>query len=278
MSTVKSELLALMTLASEKLAIPRISQVYMPEPQPAPDKDSEFGIIVLADDSAGLYYAWMGEAQAGMNARYPVQDFIGLAPLELVHYYESDHEADRSIGLAAINAISQSVFRQLDCVLPPAGNSLGELQLQTGDRLGMVGYFPSLLRQLRQTNIPVTVIEKKSQFVQQDDLVTVTTDIRELAGCNKILSTAATMLNDSIDEVLDFCRHAEVIVVVGPTAGFLPGPLFRRGVSAIGGSQVIDVPLALTRLGSEQGLGDAARKYLLRPEGYRTVADRLAAG
>ena len=84
----------------------------MPEPTPSPNRDSEFGIVVLEDGSAGLYYAWMGEAQKGMNQRYHVDDFIGSSPLDMLRLYQGQHEADRSLGMAAINAISQSVFRQ----------------------------------------------------------------------------------------------------------------------------------------------------------------------
>ncbi len=268
MTNIKAEIIELAELASRQLSIPPVKRVYMPEPKPAPDKDSEFGIIALEDDSAGLYYAWMGASQTGMNERYAMQDFIGLQPIELVPYYESEHEADRSLGLAAINAISQSVFRQLNYPLPQAGNSMGELEVKAGDHIGMVGYFPSLIRQLTEQQVHVTVIEKKQHLLQKDKFVNVTMDTSTLMSCNKILSTASTLLNDSFDEILEYCQTAEIIVVVGPTAGFLPDPLFKRGVSAIGGAEIIDVDLAIARLSSEQGLGDAARKYILRAKDY----------
>jgi len=90
------------------------------------------------------------------------------------------------------------------------------------------------------------------------------------------LSTASTLLNDSLDDILAHCTAAEVLVVVGPTAGFLPDPLFSRGVSAVGGSEIVDVALATERISRKQGLGDAARKYLLRAQGYPGAAALLA--
>lgn len=268
MSTVKSELMKLAEAAVQKFRIPAIRQVYMPEPRPAADKDSEFGIVVLEDGSAGLYYAWMGEAQYGMNERYADRNFAGMNPVELVQYFKSDHEADRSLGLAAINAISQCVFRQVNFQFDEAGNSMGELDIQPGDHIGMVGYFPSLVRRLREQQVRLTVIEKKAKFIQSDEWVNVTMDVGELKSCNKILSTATTLLNDSIDELLEYTRAADVVVVVGPTAGFFPDPLFERGVSAVGGAEVIDVELAITRLSNEEGLGDSAKKYVLKKSQY----------
>ncbi len=69
MSAVKTELLPLCESAARNLNLPLIKKVFMPEPRPSPDKDSEFGIVVLEDGSSGLYYAWMSEAQNGMNGR-----------------------------------------------------------------------------------------------------------------------------------------------------------------------------------------------------------------
>jgi uncharacterized protein len=268
MSSVKSELLKLCEAAASKFDIPSIKQVYMPEPKPSPDKDSEFGIVVLEDNSSGLYYAWMGEAQTGMNERFADRNFTGMSPLELMQYFNNEHEADRSLGLAAINAISQSVFRQSCCQLDSAADSMAELEIKEQDHVGMIGYFPSLVRRLRERNIRVTVIEKKLHLVQSDDLLKVTLETAALSDCNKILSTASTLLNDSIDEILVYCQAAEVVVVVGPTAGFFPDPLFARGVSAVGGSAIVDVDLAIARLSNEQGLGDAARKYVLKKDNY----------
>ncbi len=51
MTAIRAELIALAELACRKLDIPAVRQVYMPEPHPSPDKDSEFGIIALEDDS-----------------------------------------------------------------------------------------------------------------------------------------------------------------------------------------------------------------------------------
>lgn len=275
MSAVVRELLAVCRQASEVLTIPPVRQIYMPEPHPHPDKDSEFGVIVLDDDSCGLYYAWLGESQSGMNERYSMNDLLQMNVLELAQFSLKEHEADRSLGMAAINAISQSVFRQKEIKLDVAGDSMGELQLAEGDHLGMVGYFPSLIRRLRAMAVKITVIEKKSQFVQKDSQLTVTQDVSQLSRCNKILSTASTLINDSVDAILANCVNAETIVMVGPTAGFIPDPLFKRGVNVIGGSFIKNVKLAIDRLSQEQALADAAEKYLIKKSNYREISELL---
>ena len=273
MLSIKSELLALVERANRRRDLPGIRDIYLPEPEPSPDKDAEFGMVVLKDGSAGLYYAWLGPAQSGMKERFDVSGFMGKNPMHLARLYRSDREDDCSLGLAAINAITQCVFRRAGFSPDSAGNSLGELALQNTDHPGMVGYFPSLVGKIRAQNISLTVIEKKTRFHGQDELVQVTPDSEQLRSCNKIIITAAAMLNNTMDEILRLVSHAERVVVLGPTAGFFPDPLFARGIYAVGGTEVTDAEAALSRLRNKQGLGNTARKVIIRRQQYPRVLD-----
>lgn len=267
MSTVKADLLQLVKRAAAATELPPVSQIYIPEPNPE-QSHTEFGVIMLADGSAGLYYAWLGESQRGMSNRYRQQEFIGKPALELVTLYESNDEADCSIGLAAISAITQCLYNRAGYTLKQAGNTMGNLEFLAGDHIGMVGYFPSLVRRLREQGIRLTVIEKKEKFRESGSLVNVTPEPGPLRACNKVIITASTLLNDSIDTILEFTAESKQTVVVGPTAGFFPDPLFARGVTALGGTAIVRPDVLIERLGRDQGMGDAANKYLIDKNEY----------
>lgn len=273
--TIKKELLAIIERVNDCCELPPIGRVYIPEPDPGPDKNTEFGIIALQDGSAGLYYAWLGASQQGMNERFPALDVTGISPMTLVRYFTSNDEAECSLGMAAINAISQSVFRRAGYVPDAAGDSLGSLDIREGDHIGMVGYFPSLVRRLRELGSHVTVIEKKEKFIGTDGDITVVQDPGHLRECNKIVSTASTLLNNTIDGILEYTRDAENVVFIGPTAGFFPDPLFARGVTAVGGTQILDANAAIDRFERNEKLETSARKYIIRRETYPGVKDLL---
>ena len=256
-----------MKRAAAATELPPVSQIYIPEPNPE-QSHTEFGVIMLADGSAGLYYAWLGESQRGMSNRYRQQEFIGKPALELVTLYESNDEADCSIGLAAISAITQCLYNRAGYTLKQAGNTMGNLEFLAGDHIGMVGYFPSLVRRLREQGIRLTVIEKKEKFRESGSLVNVTPEPGPLRACNKVIITASTLLNDSIDTILEFTAESKQTVVVGPTAGFFPDPLFARGVTALGGTAIVRPDVLIERLGRDQGMGDAANKYLIDKNEY----------
>ena len=266
--SVKTELLELVETVAESIDLPPVEWVYIPEPNPGPGRNTEFGIVTLRDGSAGLYYAWLGDSQKGMGCRYQPEEFSGRHPVELARYFAGDDEADCSLGLAAINAITRHVYRRAGFTPEDAQDSMGILDIAAADHVGMVGYFPSLVKRLRNNGIRLTVIEKKTQFHKRQDNFLVSADPQELEGCNKVMITASTLLNNSIDEVLEYSRGAQKRVMIGPTAGFFPDPLFARGISAIGGSEIRSAQQARQRLSANQGLGVSARKFLISAPDY----------
>ena len=275
--SVKAELLNLVETVAEQVELPLVDWVYIPEPDPGPGRHTEFGIVTLRDGSAGLYYAWLGASQKGMGSRYEPEQFNGRHPVELARYCAGDDEADCSLGLAAINAITRHVFRTAGFTPMDAPDSMGILDITAADHVGMVGYFPSLVKRLRNNGIRLTVIEKKPQFHKQQENFLVSADPQSLEGCTKVMITASTLLNNSIDEVLEYSRRAQKRVMIGPTAGFFPDPLFARGISSIGGSEIRFPDLARQRLSVNQGLGESARKFLLSAPDYPGL-DRMIQG
>ncbi|MEX2525662.1 MAG: DUF364 domain-containing protein [Gammaproteobacteria bacterium] len=266
---VLPELLAQTGKIAAAFDVPRVRRVYIPDPRPHENRHTEFGVVELEDGSAGLYYAWLGDSQKSMVRRFHAEQFSGVPPTEIISLLEGDNDADRSLGMAAVNAITHSFWRRSGYRPEEAGDSMGALAPDTEDHVGMVGYFPSLVDRLRRQGIRVTVIEKKSRFADAgEEYVTITDSPAGLEACNKILCTASTLLNDSLDEILQHCRDAETIVVVGPTAGFLPDPLFRRNVTALGGTEILDAEATIDNLRNDRGLADSTHKYLIPRTSY----------
>ena len=248
-------------------SLPHISRVYIPDPHPDPNRDAEFGLIQLADGSCGLYYAWLGATQTGMSSRFNQEDIVGQDPLSLAEYYLAHDEAARSLGLAAINAITDCEWRRTHFTPPLAASSFG-FAIEPGDHLGMVGNFPSLVRQASARGARVTVLERKAHMVSRDAQCEITLDASALRDCRKVIVTAATLINDSLDEVLTHLHEDAYVVVIGPTAGCFPQPLFARGIKALGGTRVVDPDLAYARLRAGQRIGDAAERFLLTPNDF----------
>ncbi|MDH3637584.1 MAG: DUF364 domain-containing protein [Gammaproteobacteria bacterium] len=268
---IRGELIELMCTVVARVTPPLITRVYLPDPQPSPDKNAEFGVIGLADGSAGFFYAWLGETQRGLSARYQERELVGANPADLITLYASDNDIDRSFGLAAINAISQHLFNVSGFAPSIASDSMASLALAPEDHIGVVGYFPSFIQRLRERGFRLTVIERKPKFVCREPGFEVTLDPNKLRFCNKVLATGAILLNDTFDSVLEYCRRADAVAVVGPTASCIPDPLFARGVHIVGGTQCVDLNGLIERARAGRSFGETARKYTIAAGGYPGV-------
>jgi uncharacterized protein (DUF4213/DUF364 family) len=272
----RNELPSLILSVVSRVAPPAIARVYLPEPQPSPDKDAEFGVIGLADGSAGFCYAWLGETQCGLSTRFSQRELIGANPADLVTLYASDDQVERSFGLAAINAISQYIFNASGFALDYTSNSMADLGFTPEDHVGIVGYFPSLIARLRELGARLTVLERKSKFVCKEARFEVTLDVDKIESCNKVLATGAMLLNDTLDDVLGHCQRADVVTVIGPTASCLPDPLFARGVHRVGGARCVDLDGLIDRAAAGCSFGDMARKYTITADRYPGIHQLLS--
>jgi hypothetical protein len=92
-----------------------------------------------------------------------------------------------------------------------------------------------------------------------------------------VLCSASVLINDTLDELLDACAGARSFELVGPSGSGLPDPLFRRGVSAVGGIAFERPERLRDTLARGEPWGLAGRKYQIEPEGYPGVGRLLAA-
>ena len=75
-----------------------------------------------------------------------------------------------------------------------------------------------------------------------------------LASADLLIVTGTTLINNTLEDILEQKRDGAQAVLVGPTASMLPEAFFRRGVNAIGGVMVADPDKLLDTL-SEAGSG-----------------------
>lgn len=175
------------------------------------------------------------------------------------------HALRRTLGFAACNALSRTVMDRMGFAPPRATDSIGGIAPQTGDHVGMVGLFSPLLKQVTAAGARLTVIELNPDYAGHYDGYRVTLDAAELEACSKVLSTSTILLNHTVDDMLAHCRKAQRIVLIGPSAGCLPEPLFARGVTVVGGSWITDRAGFIDALRRGESWSGFAYKFALGP-------------
>ncbi|MCK4509942.1 MAG: hypothetical protein KAU27_15445 [Desulfuromonadales bacterium] len=256
---------------ASRFQIPKIAGIVFPPfyeggQQP---KECEFMALALEGGAGGVSYLLLPDRSAEEYRLLKPQSFIGTRPEQYVEGFAGGNPVQNMLGLACINAICQHVMRISDCVPDAAIDSLGLMNIEDGDRVGMVGFFPPLLKYMQNRNAELIIVEKNQQLVERYPKLHVTLDVTELNSCNKVLCTSTTLLNDTLDDVLQQCMNAQHISVLGPTAGYFPDPLFSRGVDVLGGRFINDGMLLLKLIAERKRWGEATQKLCFKADDYK---------
>jgi hypothetical protein len=255
---------------------PRVRALHLPPSPWNGSKDGEFAALELEDGSLGLSYVLLDDALTALAADGHGRDSAGADSLEIARWWTGKRGARRTIGFAAVNALTRHLFDRAAFVPPRAGDSLGGLAPRAGEHIGMVGLFPPLVQQVTTGGARLTVLELKAELAGDRTGYRVTLDPRELETCDKVLVTSTVLLNDTVDEVLAHCGRARALAMIGPGAGCLPDALFARGVTLIGGAWIENAEGFKHALAGGQPWGAHARKFALAPEDYPGVDALLA--
>ena len=270
--TFATDLIAELERATAGRPVPRVRALHLPPPEAAESRNGEFCALELDDGALGLSYVLLGGILPRLAALDDPHTIVGMDALQLAREFAAptagaggDAEIRRTLGFAAANALSRTVMERMGFAPPRAIDSIGGIDPQAGDHVGMVGLFTPLLKQVTAAGAQLTVIELNPDYAGHYDGYRVTLDAAALEDCNKVLSTSTILLNHTVDDMLAHCRKAQRIVLIGPSAGCLPEPLFARGVTVVGGSWITDRAGFIDALRRGESWSGFAYKFALGP-------------
>lgn len=272
MIPISQALVAQLEAIASDFAPPPIAALHVPsdpDAQVGAGRDAAFCAIELQDGAFGLSYLLLDDSLRELTTHRPDAGALsGQSPLELARRFGSSKGLERALALACANALTDSVWRRIGFVPPPAGNSLGDMALSATDHLGMIGFFPPLVRQVEELDCRLTVVELDEAMVARQRLrfpgVDITLDRSRLAPCNRVVGTSTMLLNDTLDAMLAAAPRAAHFAVIGPSAGLWPDTLFERGVTLIGGTRIVDAAGFRAAMASGASWSSSAQKFAIR--------------
>lgn len=248
--------------------LPRVRALHLPPGRFAQDNRGEFCALELEDGSIGLSFVLLEDTLERLLDGAEHLGIAGADTLALAQRYASDSGVWKTLGFAAANALTRCLFERAGFRPEKSSDSIGQLNPQPGEHVGMIGKFTPLLRRITDRGARLTVVELNPQLVGEQDGYRVTLDASQLAGCDKVVATSTLLLNDTIDRMLEYCRNARSFAMVGPSAGCLPDALFARGVTLLGGSWINDGDGFTSALRRGEPLSEYAGKFALTPGSY----------
>lgn len=184
----------------------------------------------------------------------------GRNVLQLLDDLYRPQDLRRALAIATLNALAETLWLRDG---PPAGAELRDgdafeaLSITPGQQVALVGAFPPYMRELRRRNQPFHVLELDPTALKPEELPYYEPAERApqvVPQADIFITTGTTLINGSLDGLLQLLRPNAQAAVIGPTATLLAEPYFRRGVTVVGGTRVI-APDELLDLLSEGGSG-----------------------
>ncbi len=159
---------------------------------------------------------------------------------------------EKAVGLATANALIE--------VSPPFDrrDSLEIMALEKHDRVAMVGFFPPLVQKIQGKGVWLTVIERNPQKAV---LLEETERRSVLQECSVAVVTATSILNDTIEDVLNDLGSPRHVALLGPSTPMIRTVFESTKVNHLGGALAADAD-AILQVVSEGGGTPAMRPYL----------------
>ena len=202
--------------------------------------------VLLNDGQLGLAYTFRSQKVPPCNKSLESGTVKGKSVIDVIHYALSENLLESSAGIAAINAIAN---RQIENATE--ADILDVISLQNTDRVGMVGFFGPLIDPLKKSVKKLYIFEEKDKM-NFPDIHPPEKALEILPQCDVIIISATTLINKTIEPLLELSKDARETIILGATTTFLPQIFIKKGVTMLSGVKVVDEN-RLLRIVSEGG-------------------------
>ena len=208
----------------------------------------------------------------------------GRRAADLAREAFSDHGIRRAVGIATVNALADVCWRRRphpDIELQVGVDAFDATDIRPGDKVVVVGAFVPFLKELKRRGQGYLVLEQDPGTLKADELPFFRPAEQApeiLPNADVALITGATLVNNTLEELLALTRPDARVTVVGPTVGMLPDAFLARGADVLGCVRITE-PDAFLDLLAEGGsgyhfFGRSAQKLVLvrRRSGFDSKA------
>ncbi len=201
--------------------------------------------VLLEDGRAGVAFTF----SEGITREWPSLEELhplgGKCASDVLALVCSGNKIEAAVGLATANALANIPEAGL---LP--GDALEYLDVSSDDRVGMVGYFAPVFPRLRNLTPHIMVFEQDRGRVEgcysEEDAY------RFLPQCQVAMITSTSILNHTIDKLLDCACSCREVALMGPTTPLLPQVFDQTPVTLLSGI-IVSSPGQILRIVSEGG-------------------------
>ncbi|HPA87504.1 MAG TPA: DUF364 domain-containing protein [Bacteroidales bacterium] len=233
---------------------------------------NELESLTITDAAAGMYLTAvkLSDGSTGTSsvvrddspvcARH-TRDFGAFTPLKITGRKvldllstEKKSALISSLKTAVLNAFSSRIISSGAYRILENCDPVELLDLNLHKTITVVGAFQSYIRKISMTGNRLLVLEmnenaladeQKKFYVPHDEYKKI------LPQSDIVIITGQTLVNDTIDDILEAVKPGSQVIVTGPSSGILPDILFKNKVSVVGTVRITkpDILFSIVREG-----------------------------
>jgi uncharacterized protein (DUF4213/DUF364 family) len=201
--------------------------------------------VFLDNGNAGVAYTFKQGLPEGCSVFMGNRPLAGKSSHALLDYIGSTATVESSVGIATANALvnqERGIGRE--------GDVLDILTINKTDRVGMIGFFGPLVSPLKKMVRELLIFEQTTSIAE--GLFPTETAPEMLPTCDVALITSTSLINGSLDLLLEASKKCREIVLLGASTLLLPEIFKPLGVTLLSGIIVTDPP-GILKIISEGG-------------------------
>ncbi|MBN1836936.1 MAG: DUF364 domain-containing protein [Spirochaetales bacterium] len=214
--------------------------------------------VQLEDGSSGVGFRFPGGegCHRGMGpdpegwAPGPADPWAGKDVRELIPLLGGEDLVQSALALATINAMCTGGSGLAAAPLP--GDVLEHVELREGDRVCMVGCFLPVVARLEERRIEVVSVDQRPRpgALPAEDVESV------LPKSQVALVTATSLVNATLDHLLELASGCRSVALLGPSTPMLPGAFASTPVRLLSGIRISDPARVLEIVADGGGFRD----------------------
>ncbi len=240
--------------------------------------------LKIVEYGVGVMYSYVlvecgGEEYLGV-ALTPLEDVAGVrvTPVKLVNsvtevlsLVSSLNPLEKSVGVAAVNAVSSYLlwgagqYRELS--IEVGTDIISAVPRVASGKVLVIGHMGPLVRALKERGAREVYVVERCAAMRCRGALSDSALPRLAPEVDTLVVTGATLVNDTLDHILSLRKAGSTLVLVGPTAGVHPIPLFAEGVNAVASMRAVKVNAVLDiikRGGGRWSFTEFCEQYVVR--------------
>lgn len=201
-------------------------------------RDVRIGLELLAieldNGQVGVTYVLKNEIGHTCQTFSNAGSLIGMNAVDLAKWSVIGEDViSRSLGLAASNSVAEiDQLNSSESMLD--SDATMAVSIQPEDTIGIVGYIGPVISRLQGKKNQLLIFERDQG--EGDNTYPEKSQSEFLPKCQVVFITSSTLINDTLEKLLSYCKNAREVVMVGSSTPLYPEAFKGTGVTVLSGT------------------------------------------